>query len=121
MHLLNKEIILLGDININYLYNKRFGKHPFIKALHNLNLSQIVKVIIWPLSKACLHHISSSHPEWLINVQVFPSGLSDQLPTIVTCKYKQVIQSTVAHTAITYLDIKNIDKEQFIPASKEVP
>ena len=114
MHLLNKEIILLGDINICYLCNKKFGKHPFIKTLHNLNLSQIVKVITRPLSKTCLDHIWSSHPE-----RVFPSGLSDHLPTIVTQKYKPVIQTTVAHTTITYRDIKNIDKEQFIATLKE--
>ena len=105
VYLLNKEIFLLGDFNIDHSCKKKFGKQPFIKTLHNMNLSQIVKVITRPLSKTCLDHIWSSHPERLINVRVFPSGLSDHLPTIVTRKYKPVIQSTVAHTTITYRDI----------------
>ena len=81
--------------NLDYLCNMKFGKHPFIKTLHNLNLFQLVKVITRPLSKACLDHIWSSHPERRINVQVFPSGLSDHLPTIATRKNKPAVQSTV--------------------------
>lgn len=92
---INKEITLLGDIDIDYLCNMKFGKHPFIETLHNLNLFQLVKVITRPLSKACLDHIWSSHPERRINVQVFPSGLSDHLPTIATRKNKPAVQSTV--------------------------
>lgn len=95
VHLLNKEITLLRDIDIDYLCNMKFGKHPFIKTLHNLNLFQLVKVITRPLSKACLDHVWSSHPERRINVQVFPSGLSDHLPTIATRKNKPAVQSTV--------------------------
>lgn len=83
---INKEITLLGDIEISI---------PFIETLHNLNLFQLVKVITRPLSKACLDHIWSSHPERRINVQVFPSGLSDHLPTIATRKNKPAVQSTV--------------------------
>ena len=37
VHLLNKETILLGDINIDFLCTMKFQKHPFIKTLQNLN------------------------------------------------------------------------------------
>ena len=90
IHLLNKETILLGDINIDFLCTMKFQKHPFIKPRQNLNMSQLVMEITRPLSKTCLNHIWSSHPEQLINVRVLFTGMSDHLPTIVTRKYKGV-------------------------------
>ena len=121
VHLLNKETILLGDINIDFLCTMKFQKHPFIKTLQNLNMSQLVMEITRPLSKTCLNHIWSSHPEQLINVRVLFTGMSDHLPTIVTRKYKGVQQNKTEHTTITYRDIKNLNKEQFIAALKEAP
>ena len=73
------------------------------------------------LSKTCRHHIWSSDPELLINVRVLSASMSDHLPTIVTRKYKVVKQNKSEHTRITYRDIKNPNKEQFIAALKEVP
>lgn len=51
VHLLNKETILLRDINIDFLRTMKFQKHPFIKTLQNLNMSQLVMEITQPLSK----------------------------------------------------------------------
>lgn len=121
VHLLNKETILLGDINIDFLRTMKFQKHPFIKTLQNLNMSQLVMEITRPLSKTCLDHIWSSHPERLINVRVLSTGMSDHLPTNVTRKYKGVQQNKTEHMIITYRDIKNLNKEQFIAALKEAP
>ena len=84
-------------------------------------MSQLLMEITRPLSKTCLDHIWSSHPEQLINVQVLFTGMSDHLPTIVTRKYKGVQQNKTEHTTITYRDIKNLNKEQFIAALKEAP
>ena len=97
------------------------GKHPFIKTLHILYSFQLVKAITRPLSKTCLDHIWSSHPERLINVQVFPSGLSDHLPTTATRKKQTSRTKHRRATTTTYRDIKNMDNEQFIAALKEVP
>ena len=47
--------------------------------------------------------------------------MSDHLPTTVTRKYKGVHQNKSEHTTITYLDIKNLNKEQFIATLKEAP
>ena len=71
-------------------------------------MSQLVMKITRPLSKTCLDHIWSSHPERLINVWVLSTGMSDHLPTIVTRKYKGVQQNKSEHTTITYRDIKNL-------------
>ncbi|PFX24901.1 hypothetical protein AWC38_SpisGene10487 [Stylophora pistillata] len=121
VHLLNKETILLGDINIDFLCTMKLHKHPFIKTLKNLNMSQLVMEITRPLSKTCLDHIWSSHPARLINVRVLSTGMSDHLPTIVIKTYKGVQQNKTEHTTITYRDIKNLNKEQFIAALKEAP
>lgn len=58
---------------------------------------------------------------WLINVRVLSTGMLDHLPTIVTRTYKGVQQNKTEHTTITYHDIKNLNKEQFIAALKEAP
>ena len=99
----------------------KFKKHPFIKTLQNLNMSQLVMETTRTLSKTCLDYIWSSHPERLINVRVLFTGMSDHLPTIVTRKYKGVHQKKTEHTTITYCDNKNLNKEQFIAALKEAP
>ena len=108
VHLLNKKTILLGDIDIDFLCTMKFQKHPFIKTLQNLNMSQLVMKITRPLSKTCLDHIWSNHPGRLINERVLSTGVSDHLPTIVTRKNKGVQQNKSEHTTITYRDIKNL-------------
>ena len=107
VHLLNKEIILLGDINIDFLCTMKLQKHPFIKTLQDLNMSQLVLEITRPLSKSCLDHTWSSHPKRLLNVRLLSTGMSDHLPAIVTRKYKGVQQNKSEHTTITYRHIKN--------------
>ena len=121
VHLLNRETILLGDINIDYLCTAKFEKHSLVKTLRNLNMSQLVMEITRPLSKTCLDHIWCSHPERLNNVRVLSSGMSDHLPIIVTRTYKRVQQNKGGHTTITYRDIKSLNKEQFIASLKEAP
>ena len=45
VRLFNKETILLGDINIDFLCTMKLQKLPFIKTLQNLNMSQLVMEI----------------------------------------------------------------------------
>ena len=97
------------------------SKTSIHKNAANLNMSELVMEITRPLSKTCLDHIWSSHPERLINVRVLSTGMSDHLPTIVTRKYKGVQQNKTEHTTITYRDIKNLNKEQFAAVLKEAP
>ena len=83
-HLLNREIIISGDFNIDFLSTEKFQKHPLVKAMRNLNMSQLVHGITRSLSKTCLDHIWSSHPEPLHNVRTMSSGISNHLPVTVT-------------------------------------
>ena len=90
------------------------SKTSIHKNAANLNMSELVMEITRPLSKTCLDHIWSSHPERLINVRVLFTGMSDHLPAIVTRKYKGVQQKKSEHTTITYRDIKNLNKEHSV-------
>ena len=49
-HLLNKETIIVSDINIDY-------KHRLAKGLRGMNFEQLVDFITRPVSKSCLDHM----------------------------------------------------------------
>ena len=55
--LLGREMVLLGDINIDFLSAAKFENHAFTKALKSLNLSQHMNVITRPH----FTHLSRSH------------------------------------------------------------
>ena len=83
-YLTNKEIILLGDININYLYeNER--KHRLIKTFLELGFK----------------------------TKVYESWMSDHLPMCVVWKYQKRQKQSQHHT-ITYRDCKNFDEQAFL-------
>lgn len=50
VHLLNKETIIVSDINIDY-------KHRHAKGLRGMNFKQLVDFITRPVSKSCLDHM----------------------------------------------------------------
>lgn len=50
VHLLNKETIIVSDINIDY-------KHRLAKGLRGMNFKQLVDFITRPVSKSCLDHM----------------------------------------------------------------
>lgn len=119
-HLLNREIIILGDFNIDFLRTEKFQKHPLVKAMRNLNMSQLVHGITRPVSKSCLDHIWSSHPERLHNVRTMSSGMSDHLPVIVNRNFLRSTNNGNQQT-ITYRDVKSLNKDQFISSLHEAP
>ena len=88
VHLLNRETILLGDFNIDYLNKSAFNKHKLVKTLGNLHFTQVVKDITRPISGKCLDHICANYPERLINVGIRDIALSDHLPVITTRLFK---------------------------------
>ena len=66
-YLLNKEMVLLGDFNVDFLNANQASKHKLIEILTNLHLTQLVKEVTRPISGTCLDNIWSSHPEdWCV-------------------------------------------------------
>ena len=57
VYLKSKEMILLGDPNINYLDQSVYSKHRLAKVLKSLNMTQHVTVVTRPSSKSCLDHV----------------------------------------------------------------
>jgi len=49
--MLNREIIILGDFNIDSLSTEKFRKHPLVKAMRNLIMSQFLNGITRPVAK----------------------------------------------------------------------
>lgn len=121
VYLTGREMIILGDFNIDFLSATKFKKHSLVKTLVNLHIVQLVKVITRPVSKSCLDHIWSSHPERINNVHVGNLGMSDHLPVIATRVYNRVRTNEAKHKTIGYRNIKNLNKEQFIGALRNAP
>ena len=49
-YLLNKEMVLLGDFNVDFLNANQASKHKLIETLTNLHLTQLVKEVTRPVN-----------------------------------------------------------------------
>ena len=61
------------------------------------------------------------HPEHLNNISVIPSGMSDHLPIVATRKYNRTRSNNSRYNAISYRDIKNLDKDAFVESLETAP
>jgi hypothetical protein len=50
VHLLNKETIILTDINIDYINRRGYDKHRLVKGLKSMHFKQLVNSITCPVS-----------------------------------------------------------------------
>ena len=87
VHLLNKETIIVSDINIDYKDRKNYVKHRLAKGLHGMNFKQLVDFITRPVSKTCLDHVYCNQPQRINLVTSADIGLADHLPVFVVRKY----------------------------------
>ena len=68
-YLQNRETIIVGDFNINYL-DHTYNCHRLAKALKNMALSQVISSVTRPKSGTCLDHCYTSHPAFIANTSV---------------------------------------------------
>ena len=61
--LLNLEMIVMGDINYDFLDTTTYYKQDLIKTPGTCNVKQIVGEITRLVSDTCLDHIYTTHPE----------------------------------------------------------
>jgi endonuclease/exonuclease/phosphatase family metal-dependent hydrolase len=80
IHLLNKEIIIVSDINIDYRSKSNYEKHMLVKGLKSMHFKQLVDFITCPVSKTCLDHLYCNQPQKVKLVISHNIGLSDHLP-----------------------------------------
>ncbi|CAB4046006.1 RNA-directed DNA polymerase from mobile element jockey, partial [Paramuricea clavata] len=83
----SQEIILVGDVNLDYLNQSAYSKRRLAKTLKSLNMSQHVIVVTRPKSKTCLDHVYSTHGHFIADIIVPNIGLADHLPVFVCRKY----------------------------------
>jgi hypothetical protein len=107
-YLTNKEVILTGDFNINFL-SQEFKKHYLSKSLMNMHFSQLVSDVTRPSSGTCLDHIYTNKCQHITAALVENYALSDHLPTFAVRKYFKQSKSTNSHDSITYRDLKNLN------------
>lgn len=62
-YLLNKEMILLGDFNIDALNRSKFEKQHLCKGLKTMNFNHLIYVPTRPIGGTCLDHIFSNQPQ----------------------------------------------------------
>ena len=84
-YLQNRETIIVGDFNINYL-DHAYNSHRLAKDLKSMALSQVITSVTKPKSGTCLDHCYASHPRYYIshpafiaNTSVLNIGLADHL------------------------------------------
>lgn len=85
LYLANKEVIIMGDLNINLLNNNN-AKHKIVKYLSNLGLIQLVKKNTRPVSRTCLDHVYSNQPQHILMTKILDYGISDHLPILYSEK-----------------------------------
>ena len=117
----NKELIIMGDLNVDYMTPEKFCKQKLMKSLLNLNRSQLVNQITRPMSQSCLDHIWCSHPERIRQVEVLSSGMSDHLPIVAVRIYKQLKDNKGEHHNITYRDLRNLNEQAFCESLSSAP
>ena len=124
-YLLNKELILLGDWNVNALDRLKFNKHPLSKGLLAMNLNQLVLEITRPVSGTCLDHIYSNYCHKIQNIVCPIIGLADHLPLYAMRKYSnQHVRSNVKrinNNYIQYRNMKRFDAELFKQTLMQIP
>ncbi len=121
--LLNKETIILTDINIDHVSRRDYDKHRLVKGLKSMHFKQLVDSITHPVSGSCLDHIYSNHPQHIRNVICHNIGLADHLPIFALRKYAH--ENFNCHpgkpASIKYRDMKRLNQEQFVEALRQAP
>ena len=122
-----KEVIVLGDVNINHLEwtrddssanNQKFKLNSLISDLFTrilpLGVSQLVNVATWSRPnqpESGLDHLYSNQPNKLSPIQVLDFGASDH--KIIGCtRYSKSMKSNVRY--VTKQCFKNFDKMLFL-------
>ena len=118
--MLNKETIIVSDINIDFKDRKNYDKHRLAKGLRGMHFKQLVDFITRPVSKTCLDHVYCNQPQRINLVTSGDIGLSDHLPVFVVRKYAREHPNKKC-SRIKYRDMKSFDEDLFKQSLKSTP
>ena len=118
-YLLNRETILLGDFNVDYMKRGVYSKHNLSKGIRSMNFEQMIKSITRPISSTCLDHVYSNCSQWISEVRVCEIGLSDHLPVFTVRKLHHT-KTPNRKSNITYRNMKYFNENDFKSTLNEV-
>ena len=119
-YLRNREVILVGDLNVNYLDKKTYSKHRLIRSIISMHMSQHDTVVTRPKSNTCLDHICTTHGTFISDVTVPNIGIADHLPVFFCRKYMKIKKES-RHKTINYQDLKNLNLKALLEDLRNSP
>ena len=111
----NKEIIMLGDFNLNMLDNSNIV-HNWLQFTDSVNLTQIVDLPtrVTATSATIIDHAYTNKPENIVEVFVPCYAISDHYPVCLTRKLSNKSSSESKHKTITYRSVSHFDDLAFL-------
>ena len=111
----DKEIIMLGDFNLNMLDNSNIVNN-WLQLTDSVNLTQIVDspTRVTATSSTIIDHAYTNKPENIVEVCVPCYAISDHYPVCLTRKLSNKNKSESKHKTITYRSMNNFDTSAFL-------
>ena len=113
----SKEIILLGDFNIDLLKPQR----PWIQTYESYNLTQLIDQPTRLKSGTSIDHIYVSTKDRIIETCVPVCGLSDHCPIFITWNKKGVKIPKGFHKIINCRNFSKFNEEDFLKELSQAP
>ena len=110
----NKEIILLGDLNIDYSGGCSVQRWSDITAIFNLHqmVEKPTRSRVTNSTATIIDHVYTSKPNFIKEISVPQLGLSDHFPVCIT--WKRAADSTnTGHRTISCRDLSKFNKSNF--------
>ena len=111
----NKEIILLGDLNLNLLESNSHV-HNWLQITESINLNQLVHTPtrVSETSATLIDHAYSNRPENIVDVSVPFYSISDHYPVCLTRKISNNSIADNQHKSITFRNMRHFDRFRFL-------
>ena len=116
--MLNRETILTGDFNIDWL-NCSYKKHRLVKALKDFKFTQLVTTVTRPAINSCLDHIWSNAPARIVNI-VCPNFAICLFWEYVRLYKQSSLNNTNSHNYIVYRNFKKLNEDEFLKTLYEI-
>lgn len=112
----DKLVVLIGDLNINYIIDESLSSNPLYYIECANNLKQLVESYtrVTPTSKSTIDVILSSHPELHTCTDVYEIALSDHYLIYTSLDLTKSKKNVQAHKHICYRSYKNFNDNDFI-------
>ena len=119
IQLINRNILLQGDFNINFLEPQPSWQSTI--ALFGLKQIVTKPTRISSTTTSLLDHIYTNNTSLFTNVEVLEKSISDHFPTVCTWKAKPPKPPKNGHTTIVYRTFKSFQKEAFFQDLNSIP